>query len=111
LFEPFIESARYAAEYRNCHWQHVRETSHDSGIDIPKGISPYPSKADQIADKPRYDGGNNFGRLARTGLMDAYMAKLNDVPLCGIKTVFWRQFLRHFRKAQQTRKPALHWID
>jgi len=38
-------------------------------------------------------------RLARTGMMDAYMTKLNDVPLCGIKTVFWRQFLKAFQES------------
>lgn len=29
LYEPFIESARYAAEYRNYHWQHLRGTDED----------------------------------------------------------------------------------
>lgn len=99
LFEPFVESAKYAADYRNYHWQHLRQTTHDTGIAIPSAVAPYPSKSEQISDKPRYDGGNNFGRLARTGMMDAYMAKLNDVPLCGIKTVFWRQFLKAFQES------------
>lgn len=99
LFEPFVESARYAAQYRNYHWQHVRQTAHDTHIEVPTGVSPYPSKSDQISDRPRYDGGNNFGRLARTGMMDDYMAKLNEVPLCGIKTVFWRQFLKAFQES------------
>ena len=26
LFEPFVESARFAAEFRNYHWQHIRKT-------------------------------------------------------------------------------------
>jgi hypothetical protein len=99
LFEPFVESAKYAADYRNYHWQHLRQTTHDTDIAIPSGVAPYPTKSEQISDKPRYDGGNNFGRLARTGMMDAYMAKLNDVPLCGIKTVFWRQFLKAFQES------------
>lgn len=99
LFEPFIESAKYAAEYRNYHWQHVRQTNHDTHIDRPVGIGPYPTKSDQISDKPRYDGGNNFGRLARTGMLDVYMEKLNDVSLCGIKTAFWRQFLKAFQES------------
>ena len=99
LFEPFLESASYAAEYRNYHWQHLRQTTHDTHIDVPGGVGPYPSKSDQISDKPRYDGGNNFGRLARTGMMDLYMTKLNDIPLCGIKTVFWRQFLKAFQES------------
>ncbi len=99
LFEPFVESARYAAEYRNYYWQHIRETKQDTGIESPGGVSPYPTKSDQILDKPNSDGGGNFGRLARTGMMDAYMEKLDDVQLCGIKTVYWRQFLKAFQES------------
>lgn len=99
LFEPFVELAQYAADYRNYHWQHIRETKQDTHIEIPKGVGPYPSKADQILDKPRSDGGGNFGRLARTGMMDSYMLKLNEVQLCGIKTLYWRQFLKVFQES------------
>lgn len=99
LFEPFIESAKYAAEFRNYHWQNVRKTAQDTTIDPPSTAQPYPSKADQILDKPRADSGGNFGRLARTGMMDTYMAKLNEVSLCGIKTVFWREFLKAFQES------------
>jgi hypothetical protein len=99
LFEPFVESARYAANYRNYHWQHVRQTSSDTGIDSPVGVGPYPSKADQILDRPHSDSGHNFGRLARTGMMDSYMEKLNEVQLCGIKTIYWRQFLKAFQES------------
>ncbi len=99
LFEPFVESARFAATFRNYHWQHVRKTTTDATIDSPIGARPYPCKSDQILDKPRSDGGGNFGRLARTGMMDAYMLKLNEAPLCGIKTVFWRDFLKAFQES------------
>ncbi len=99
LFEPFVESAKYAAEYRNYHWQHIRKTQQDTGIDIPKGVSPYPSKTAQILDKPHADGGGNFGRLARTGLMDTYMQKLNEVQLCGIEVIYWREFLKTFQES------------
>lgn len=99
LFEPFIESARYAAEYRNYHWEHIRESTQDTGIRTPAGIAPYPSKSDQILDKPNYDGGGNFGRLARTGMMDSYMQKLEEVQLCGIRTRHWRQFLKAFQES------------
>ena len=99
LFEAFIESAKYAAEYRNHHWQHIRESKQDTGIDIRDGVQPYPSKSDQILDVPHYDGGGNFGRLARTGMMDSYMQKLESVQLCGIKTVYWRQFLKAFQES------------
>ena len=30
--------------------------------------------------------------------MDAYLQKLDDVQLCGIKTVYWRKFLRTFQE-------------
>lgn len=99
LFEPFIESARYAAEYRNHHWQHVRGSSSDNGIVVPVGVTPYPTKADQIGDRPKADGGGNFGRLARTGIMNDYVRKLEEVSLCGIKTVYWRDFLKAFQES------------
>jgi len=99
LFEPFIESAKYAADYRNHHWEHIRRTDQDASIDIPKGVRPYPSKADQILDRAHSDAGGNFGRLARTGMMDSYMQKLNDLPLCGIKSIYWRQFLKAFQES------------
>lgn len=57
------------------------------------------NKSDRILDKPIADSGGNFGRLARTGMMDTYMKKLDDVRLCGIKTVFWREFLKTFRES------------
>ncbi len=99
LFEPFIESARFAADYRNYYWQHVRETGYDRSIKAPSSAHPYPLRKSKISDKPAYDEGGNFGRLARTGIMDDYVAKLNDVPLCGIKTAFWRDFLTAFRES------------
>lgn len=99
LFEPFVESAKYAAEYRNYFWQEVRRTSQDTTITVPDGVSPYPTKSDQILDKPAQDGGGNFGRIARTGLMDQYKAKLDDIPLCGISTTYWRDFLKTFQES------------
>lgn len=99
LFEPFVELASYAADYRNYHWQYIRQTNQETRIETPAGVGPYPSKADQILDRPHADGGRNFGRLARTGLMDSYMQKLDDVQLCGIKTDYWRQFLKVFQES------------
>ena len=98
LFEPFIDSAEYAALYRNWHWQHKRQSQQDPGIDSPAGVGPYPSKSEAISDKPRADSGGNFGRLARTGLMDKYIKELNEVQICGIKTEYWRQFLKVFQE-------------
>lgn len=99
LFEPFVESAKYAADFRNYHWQHIRKSTQDKEIVVPQGITPYPSKSDQILDRPRSDQGGNYGRLARTGMMDPYMQKLDEVQLCGIKTTYWRQFLKAFQES------------
>ncbi len=51
LFEPFVESARFAAEFRNYHWQHVRQTSQRNSIEISPHASPYPFKSDPISDR------------------------------------------------------------
>ena len=99
VLEPFVESARYAAAYRNHHWQHVRRTKQHTGIEAPEGVTPYPNKSHRILDRPLADGGGNFGRLARTGMMDTYMRKLDDLQLCGIKTVYWREFLKIFQES------------
>ncbi|MDE0272225.1 MAG: hypothetical protein OXP11_13580, partial [Gammaproteobacteria bacterium] len=77
LFEPFVESAKFAAEYRNHHWQHIRQTRLSPEIELSEGVAPYPNKSDHILDRPVADSGHNFGRLARTGLMDSYINKVN----------------------------------
>lgn len=96
--KPFIESARYAAEHRNYWWTEVRETRADRRIISPEDVTPYPSKSDRIADRPVTDGGGNFGRLARTGLMDAYIQETLDVPLAGIPVERWLEFLRQLKQ-------------
>jgi hypothetical protein len=98
LFEPFIVSAKFAAAYRNYHWQHKRQTTSDATINSPANAKPYPSKSDQINDVPVSDSGGNFGRLARTGLLDAYRAKLDETTLCGIRGDHWRQFFKVFQE-------------
>lgn len=32
-------------------------------------------------------------------MMDSYVQKLNEVQLCGIKTDYWRQFLKAFQES------------
>lgn len=98
VFQPFIESAKYAAEYRNYHWQNLRQTSSNKEILSPTEVSPYPRKSDQIADKPQADSGGNFGRFARTGVMDSYLQQLSEVQLCGIPAQSWREFFKIFQE-------------
>ncbi len=99
VYEPYIEQARYAAEYRNWWWTTVRETSdtpdqrtvHPPGTDV----SPYPRPKTRIADRPVKDGGHNFGRIARlTGLMDDYTAAMRGYHVGGIPAEHWISFFK-----------------
>lgn len=98
VIEPWVESARYAAEFRDYHWQYVRsvrDANTDVGIDYPEGAAPYPTKADLVVAKPRQDGGNNFGRLPRAHpLMDGFLARSKEHEVLGIKVRNWITFLR-----------------
>ena len=70
IYSPYIESAKYAAAYRNWHWKQMRGVGEAAEIRVPSGAEPYPRKADATNDQPKSDKGGNFGRIARTGLMD-----------------------------------------
>lgn len=98
VLQPYIELARYAAEFRNYHWQQLRVAKSDTRIESPTGVKPYPIKSEQILDRPKQDAGGNFGRFARTGLMDQYMATVNDEPIAGIEARYWRQFFKMFQE-------------
>ncbi|QDU78134.1 hypothetical protein Pan97_52160 [Bremerella volcania] len=108
-FTPYIESARYAAEYRNYHWQFIRNSRSDKGISAPESVKPYPHKADEIADRPASDQGGNFGRFARTGIMDTYLGEMRKLQLCGVRIEYWLSFLRAFQdqKSEDAVRSAL----
>lgn len=93
--EPWIASARYAAELRNYWWQHVRRTAGPRGIIHPAGVQPYPTKDMSILDVPELDGGGNFGRLPRvTGLMTDFVAATTAQEALGIPIRDWISFLQ-----------------
>jgi hypothetical protein len=98
LFEPYVISARFAALYRNWHWQYkkVQRSSGKSEISLSSVSHFYPAKSDEIVDIPNRDAGSNFGRFARTGLMDEYMAELFKQKLSGIPISAWHRFLSIF---------------
>jgi hypothetical protein len=96
IFMPYIESAKYAAEYRNFWWETQRDSKTDSKITSPTGISPYPKKSDHISDRPASDQGNNFGRFSRSGIMDHYIKQVHSQSLCGIRADHWRDFFKLF---------------
>ena len=94
VYEPYIEQARYVAEYRNWWWTNVRntnDTEQQRQIDPPGSpVRPYPPAKSNIADRPAKDGGNNFGRIARlAGLMDDYTAIMREQQIAGIAAEHW----------------------
>lgn len=94
---PFITGAMFAAEMRNHYWQHMRGSGNPV-ITPPAVITPppYPSKADKISDKPTSDSGGNFGRLARSRIMDAFVAETLDLQLAGIEARLWVTFFKTY---------------
>ncbi|MDE0313929.1 MAG: hypothetical protein OXM61_03425 [Candidatus Poribacteria bacterium] len=98
IFSPYVELAKYAAEYRNYWWECIRKTKLSTEIVRPQNVSPYPQKSDKISDKPVSDGGNNFGRFARTGIMDSYLEIAKQELLCGIGAEHWLNFFKIFQE-------------
>lgn len=95
---PWVEQARYAAEWRDYWWKHLRKTSdspEDRELKVPADAKPYPSKADQVSVVPVKDGGMNFGRLPRyKPLMDAFIEDVLEHPILGIPAGHWMEFLK-----------------
>lgn len=100
VLAAYMKPAEYAARLRNYYWRYRRTTSSDPTITPPPGpITPYPAKADRISDRAVADGGGNFGRYARTGIMDEYLATTLATPLCGIPARSWLEFFKLFTQS------------
>ena len=65
---------------------------------MPESVPEYPPKGDQILDRAAAGGGGNFGRIARTGLMDEYVEKMKQTTLARIPTSEWLTFLKQFKQ-------------
>ena len=105
VLPPWVYPAREAAEYRNHWWTEVRVTTADPGIIHPsRPVHPYPNKADEVVDRPVSDRGGNFGRLARTGLMDDFLQTSRRYPIAGIAAEHWIQFFRIYSEPKDHAK-------
>lgn len=93
LQNPFVESARYASEYVDYYWTELRDTSQPTEIKRPSSVSPYPDVNSEIQDTPVSDSGGNYGRLARSGIMDAYVESQLETQLGGIRARDWIEFI------------------
>jgi hypothetical protein len=100
VFDPYVESARFAAEYRNYHWQYLKQHARvDPAIKSPKNVHPYPAKRDQVGDVSVGDQ-SNFGRFSRTGIMDDYLKEMKSRMLCGVRIEHWLLFLKTFQETR-----------
>lgn len=100
VYEPYIERARYVAEYRNYWWQHVRGAKGDVTIKPPVGeVRPYPPPKVEINDSATRDTGGNFGRIARIRIMDDYVESMLAKRISGIEARHWVQFFRMYAEA------------
>lgn len=98
IFSPYIESAKYAARYRNYHWQYLRNANSANDIILPKQAHPYPKKSEATTDMPISDKGGNFGRIARSGIMDEYLTTMRVQTVCGIRAAYWLDFFKIFHQ-------------
>lgn len=98
LMRPFVGEARYAAELRNYYWQKMRaERGGNGNIAAATHQNPYPAvKTDQCSDRAEDDGGGNFGRVARYGLLDEFVASVKKQEVSGIPVLAWLTFFRIF---------------
>lgn len=97
LLTPYRELAKYAAEYRNYYWQDSRmKREQNSVINGPakENISPYPSSKEEASDEAAGDKGGNFGRVARSGILDDYMVNIKAQEYLGIKVEHWIRFFK-----------------
>ncbi|MFL0424201.1 hypothetical protein ACH0AC_00245 [Micrococcus luteus] len=108
VVEPWVESARFAAEWKDYWWQHLRDTEADSSLHIPAGAAPYPSKADHVRVIAAHDPGDNFGRLPRCRpLMDEFLEQSMDVPILGISVEAWVKFLKLHKQGAASREAVV----
>ncbi|MBQ9231758.1 MAG: hypothetical protein IJ190_11380 [Prevotella sp.] len=100
LATPWVYSAKAAAEATKRYWIYERQTDYPKtvkqrGLDVPAGVRPYMENArDKTNYKPVDDGGNNFGRLARTGIMSDFVEETLLADILGIPANNWRLFLK-----------------
>ena len=100
LFRPLVIGARKAARIRNEWWVYRAKTEGEKTIAGPEGEGRFhASKADRINDSSPHDSGNNFGRLARTGIWDAEIRRvLREEHIAGIPLLGWHAFLSAFKE-------------
>ncbi len=98
---PFVESALYAAQYRNHWWELIRESAGEKGVIKPGApVTPYPESKTGVNDSAANDQGGNFGRIARIGAMtDVYTKAMLSERVAGIEARSWIAFFKQYTEA------------
>jgi hypothetical protein len=96
IYPPFVTGARFAAEYRNYWWRYIKDGGEKNAVRLSSVNQFYPTKSQPISDVALHDDGGNFGRFARTGIMDEYREQLFQEQLSGIPLSAWQKFLSAF---------------
>lgn len=101
LFRPLVLGARKAARLRNEFWVSKAKNNEWAQIKEPDQESCYyPAKSDKINDLAPRDSGNNFGRVARTGVWDIAIGRLlREESIAGIPLLGWHGFLSSFKES------------
>jgi hypothetical protein len=100
VYDPYVEQARYAADYRNYYWQYQWGPGADGEITSPVGTKPYPAPKSKTSDMAKSDSGKNFGRVARVkGLMDEYTVSALATRVAGIEARHWVSFFKTYADA------------
>lgn len=101
LFRPLVLGARKAARLRNEAWINKAKNDEWAAIRSPTQVPTfYPTKSDKINDSAPRDGGNNFGRVARTGVWQVAIDRLlREESIAGIPLLGWHRFLSSFKES------------
>lgn len=92
LMTPWVVEAKHAAKMRNYYWQHTRRGTGVRAINSPPTAHPYPASKDFSNDEAASDSGSNFGRVARSGMMDEYLKDVRSTKLSGLPVSAWIEF-------------------
>lgn len=113
LLTPFVGEAKHAAQLRNFHWKTVRiAKGGNAGITLATHRAHYPAqKTDQSSDRADDDGGGNFGRIARYGLLDTFIEATHKHLVSGIPVKAWLKFFTIFSDSARDVDQVLRDID
>lgn len=111
VFTPAIVGARIAAERRNAYWQN-RKTKGSVEIRKVSGtITPYKAGRGSINEEAVDDSGSNFGRIARSKVLDEYVEEMQERLLCGVRLRHWRVFFIAIQGKKKTEAEITRALD